>query len=298
MSYLLIRGKTLICTNCDFTLPIEYEGGAQATQIGDLNVWEQREINKKHMPADYNPDKYGYYFFVEAICGDCLQARLDDKTVAYDKNTSPPFDDVEHIVYRLSEAIEEDLEKAAAKYAKLFNADYCRQLAPEVYEKTIGQKYFKLTNKKWTLAEQYIDQAKNNIIEDFKKYLAASEVMKEYVEVYQEVYAEYEAELKELMEGGKTKYYQQLDLTGAENLNPYICYDQTVRTQIKPDNDYAIYEGPYSIPRKAVRIYLSSGPFDQLVKPGSDVTEGLLGRLKKRIVGFLPRGEADEQQKN
>ena len=59
MSFLNIRGEKIHCVDCGAVCTIEYEGGAQETQIGDFQVVEQMELSQMVMP-DYDAEQNGY----------------------------------------------------------------------------------------------------------------------------------------------------------------------------------------------------------------------------------------------
>ena len=251
------------------------------TQVGETHVLIQRQLNKEHMPPSYDPEIEGYYFHTNVLCGDCLPTHLNDQTIVYDLDTNPLFAEMFYIMDTIFEEAEDLLEEIAIQYASKLNATYLRSLHPKYYERTLGHKYFKLTNKKQMLAEEFIKLTKKDIIKNFKQYLASSEEMKKHLSVYRKAFSKYEAVLKTIIDEGKEQYYQQVKLGETENLNPYICHDLTVRTEINPDEEYDLYEGPYAILRDKIEYYLKTGPFDEL----SEVSSRLFEEVKKSIVG-------------
>ncbi len=280
MSFLLLRGKMYHCTDCDLVVPTEYEGGPMLTQVGITHVLIQMQLNKEHMPPSYDPEKEGYYFHTNVLCGDCLKTHLNNQTIVYNSGNNPPFAEIFYIMDTIYEEAEELLEEIAIQYASKLNAAYCRNLDPEHFERTLGHKYFKLTNKKPILADEYVKLAQRNIVKDFKQYLGSLDEMEKHLGVYRKALSKYEAVLKTIIDEGKEQYYLQVKFGEKENLNPYICHDLTVRTQIKPDEEYDLYEGPYTILRDKIDYYLKTGPFDQL----SEVHLKLFEEVKKSIV--------------
>ena len=57
MSWLLVRGKTYVCDSCDCRLNVDYEGGAQMTQIGDENIEAQIEVSERLGQGADNPEE-------------------------------------------------------------------------------------------------------------------------------------------------------------------------------------------------------------------------------------------------
>ena len=48
MSFMLVRGKIYRCADCEYSVKIDYQGGAQLTQIGEWNVLHQHML--EHQP--------------------------------------------------------------------------------------------------------------------------------------------------------------------------------------------------------------------------------------------------------
>lgn len=62
-------------------------------------------------------------------------------------------------------------------------------------------------------------------------------------------------------------------------------HDFTVRTQIKPDRKFELYEGLYLIPKDKIRTFLKKGWFEHRYK--KEMRARLFEEIRKNIVGGL-----------
>ena len=71
MSFMTVRGKIFICSQCEKSLTIEYQGGAQMTQIGDMEVYRQQELSQQLGQLSADPEREGYYLYDIGLCAEC-----------------------------------------------------------------------------------------------------------------------------------------------------------------------------------------------------------------------------------
>ena len=66
MSFMVVSGKQFMCSDCEKIVQIEYEGGAQMTQIGDLSVMEQIQLSEQF------GSEFDSYLYDIGICNECF----------------------------------------------------------------------------------------------------------------------------------------------------------------------------------------------------------------------------------
>ncbi len=71
MSFMTVRGKIFICSQCEKSLTIEYQGGATMTQIGDMEVYRQQELSQQLGQPSAYPESEGYYLYDIGLCAEC-----------------------------------------------------------------------------------------------------------------------------------------------------------------------------------------------------------------------------------
>ncbi|MCR4693175.1 MAG: hypothetical protein K5664_04770 [Firmicutes bacterium] len=234
MSFLNIRGEKIYCEKCGECITIEYEGGPQMTQIGDMEVYEQMEVSKELLP-DYDAEKYGYYFIRVAVCSKCKSKR---KKV---------FDD-DYILFRymdkyneLEEFKENMLEEMVKYIRKNLSEDMLREIDADAYEELKQKKHFGIKKEKVRIAEEYVRRAKRNIYPYMQKQFNKDERLIRLADELRQLEPEAEAEVIKYWRSG-LKGYCKISITQPRNLNPYICYDATIRTPKEKTGNVDMYD--------------------------------------------------------
>lgn len=282
MSFLLIRGEMFHCTNCRRMFTVDFEGGPQATQIGDFNVYEQIELNREFMPEIFKCESEGYYFHEPVLCETCLSI-LDHKTILYEVDKYPPFDVLMSYSQKYSKIIKADRQDYIDSFISKVDKSYCQQLSPTVFEETIGHKFFKITSHKNELAQRYIEGTKTEILKNYFDHITGSDKYKETASEYKNLISTCEQECRDLLEKGITGYCQELDLNGTVNLNPHICYETTIRKRIPPKDHFSLFDGPYEIDTEGLKAFLSEGINQRLIDIDEFEQEALLQLIQKKV---------------
>jgi hypothetical protein len=71
MSWMLVTGKIYQCTNCGNHIQVEYENGAVMTQVSDEVCFQQSEMLDEFEQPNANPDTDGYYLQEKVTCEEC-----------------------------------------------------------------------------------------------------------------------------------------------------------------------------------------------------------------------------------
>ncbi len=284
MSFLNLRGEMLHCSQCNKSFTIEYEGGAKTTQVGDENVQEQQELNERYMPQSYNAKKDGYYFHRILICEDCINSLTDPETVIF--NGILPIDYITFYSDQYRDAVEELMEFEIDAFAARFDKDFCLQQNPDAYEKTLGNKKFKLTCFKEELIKEYILLSKHQIVSAFQSYIKQHPSFIKLSNEYRNLTSVHEQECTDILNNRYTKYFEQITLDEKVNLNPYICSEGfTIRERIINVTPCNFYDGPHILPLDEIDSYINSDISD-IVIPSDDsdylkVFEAVIREIKK-----------------
>jgi hypothetical protein len=272
------------CRDCGSSYTIEFEGGAKETQIGDENVFRQINLNEKFMPPTYDCKNQGYYFHEFILCEDCLKNSLDNQTIIYKVNDYPPFENLFYLNNKFSELIKDIAQENIDGFISKIDLNFCQQLHPEAYKETIGQKLFKLTSHKNELTKNYIKKAKLQIGISFEDYIKSSENYLEVVKEYSYLVSPYEQESKNLLNNSVKKYYREIDLSQTVNLNPYICYESTVRKRVVPLIKFSVFDGAYNIPTAKLKDILSKSVEQRLILTGTPAFGAMFDEVYKKVV--------------
>lgn len=246
MSFLNIRGENIHCKVCDANIKIEYEGGMQFTQIGDINVEIQKKLNEHFMPCNYDYDEDGYYFHSFGICKDCIEKeyKSSDEYVLLEND---------HIIFRYEEEIDRiksEIEfwafNAFKDYFKDITVDRLKDINYKEFSRISNTKTFGIKKEKRYLSQSFVKKSENSILENYRQYILNSE---KYKKLYEEGKKFNRENTQKVLEWKDTKahVYRQIDYEGLYNLNDYICAPTTVRKGTGSTQDIEFYDDPLEI---------------------------------------------------
>jgi len=243
MSFLNLRGKMIHCSNCDKTATVEYEGGNRLTQIGDVNVMEQEELNKRYMPSSYDYQQEGYYFHSTAICKNCLES---DSQLAKESVLLEPdyllltfLSETQIFTSMLSRII----DTCADEYCKDFSVDKLKRINNEGFNYISGTKTFGLKKEKKRLSTSFAYGSCVLIEKDLKKFISESDAYLNLAARVKMMHDNYTIAAMEDFDFSKNIYIR-IDPTANENLNDYISTEMTVRTGAGATDCIDFYDGP------------------------------------------------------
>lgn len=265
MSFLYIRGEKFHCKQCEKVITSEFVGAPILTQIGDLNVYQQIEFNKKFMPADYEPNKNGYYFHELVICESCMQSHIIKDVLIYKNSKSIPFYHIKNILEESRKMVIQVMEVEKILFSEKFNRDFCYAFDGSTFESTIGQKKFKLTNHKRELAEKFTESARISIVEAYTNHITKTHDFKDISQQYEKSVNILEKECKKILERNQQEYFNKIIYTIKVNLNTHICHPNTVRERQQQHEATKLYYGPYKIPIEEMKNYFSMDIKDKLI---------------------------------
>ncbi len=283
MSFLFLRGEMFYCTECCLSMSLDFIGGARLTQIGDFNVYEQIELNKEFMPKTYDCETDGYYFHKPVLCSRCLHSVLNSETIIYKSDQSPPFETLLSYTKKYSSLMKDCIQEYTDDFISRMDKLFCQQLSPEVYENTIGHKYFRITFKKQELSQKYIHSTRGKLFKAFIAHITNHERYKQMASEYSASISMCEQECRDLLEQGIETYYEEIELNGEVILNPFIVYEALIRKRKAPQEPISVYDGPYEIRTGKLRNFLSKSVSRRLIKLDRYDKEKLFGLIQKKM---------------
>lgn len=284
MSFLNIRGEMFHCKQCEKVITSEFAGAPTLTQIGDFNVYQQIEFNKKFMPADYEPNKNGYYFHELVICESCMQSRIIKDVLIYKNSKSLPFYHIKNILEESRKMVIQVMETEKISFSEKFNRDFCYAFDRSTFESTIGQKKFKLTNRKRELAEKFTEGSRRSIVEAYTNHIMETHAFKDISRQYERSVNILEKECKKILESNQQEYFNKINYNLKVNLNSHICHPYTGRERRQPLETIELYYGPYKIPIEEMKNYFSMDIKDKLIHEDRYEFRSLFRDLNNLIV--------------
>lgn len=263
MSWMLICGNIYHCLNCHSTFHINFEGDPLPTQIGDLKIFEQMELNKKYNQLNSYPDEEGYYLHIEGYCQNCYKKIINNNISEYESICK--IFNLRNNLYETRNALNDNLEKISEesfnKWIENLSLDFCKVIDEKLYNYTIGHKEFNVKNLRKKIIQKFVDNSRSRIID-----ICKNEVGKILDEKNKNLIENFKSKDKQLIEqinfelgNLKTKkkikyllkkyvtYFDEINIYQTENLNDYISYEMTAKTPINElkknrSNFYLVYK--------------------------------------------------------
>lgn len=264
MSFMIVSGKTFICQICENSLRVEYEGGPLMTQIGDFEVMQQQDIAREL--GDQNEND-GFYLYDFGICASCYEKEVDKSLKEKSVQINELLTKLNNLSALLEEAFVKTLPKVESsitwnKIVEDFN------LADDILVDNRQNKGKRNTPLK-KFIRNYSDDLESYII---KKVLKTPE-LESLVKHYKEQFKLIMSNIDKLIKKNNLLYFGKMT-NDAENLNPYILTDTSVRTPIdespsemfyyKSQLDIELVREQYSF--RENNFYLSNGFISKMIK--------------------------------
>lgn len=255
MSWLCISGKRFLCVNCEWTILVEFDGGALMTQIGDHNILAQVEQYKKlDMQPNPDPMKNGFYLYDRTLCPNCYAEYKRNNALFVEENEK-----LLEIINELSQ--QKDVELKSIKsdvdfdrtIDKLINEISIREI-----DNIIGFSSLSSLDKHQTVLKnikhlkKIIKEKRGLIDEKFAKYCLDSCMIHERVKQFNKLVAGDDLLSKYQ---GKRIIFIPKQIKQPENLNNYVQTDYTVRTPKSDTPSMSVYY-KYEIELQEIRYRL------------------------------------------
>lgn len=248
MAFMVIRGKAYHCNSCEKEVKVEYEGGAQLTQIGDEYVKIQKELNSKYNPKGYNGEGEGYYFHIEGlICQDCFD---ENHRISGDINLlqeNSPMDDISDIIDLYKDNLDNLIEDILPDILMDIDLKDLRYLNEKKYDNMVNSDFFKVLAKREQFIEDFVFEYSDQINEFIMEKIREHEEVLELNHKYREETGKIKNFLLELNDKVSKGFFQERDVNEVDILNPYLANDNTTRYPVKSELEYKFYSGPYEL---------------------------------------------------
>lgn len=248
MSFMVIRGKAYHCNTCEKEVKVEYQGGAQLTQIGDEYFQMQQELNKKYNNEAYEGDKEGYYFHIEGlICQECFDKSFrvkGDSNILKEQNHVA---DIGEIIDTYKEEIDNMVDDILPDILSSIEFENLRYVNEENYDEAVTSKAFQVPSKRAKLIEEFIDENSEEVNDHIITKLRGHRDVMDLNNRYKEEVLEIRRSLLKLHEEMKEGFFQEHSVNEVDNLNPYLVNENTTKYPVESDLDYNFFSGPYEL---------------------------------------------------
>jgi hypothetical protein len=285
MSFLYIKGKVYHCDTCGNSLKVEYQGGSKYTQIGDMNIIDQMELNQKYNSPDYDSEKYGYFFYFEdLICQDCFDKnyrKLDNINILSKDN---PIDKFCYLKTNTDKLLKKLIEDILNSLVNDISIEDLKTINNYNYNQTILSKYFKLTFKKKELLNDFLCKSEKEIEQYFINMINEDARIIKLSKDYTNIISEITPEILSIINRNKeNKYYYELNSSDTDNLNPYITTESSIRTPVELQKQYKLYEGPLELDFVNIKHNLNIASVDAMVKSFHNIYKENIKILEKSL---------------
>lgn len=227
MSFLPVSGKIYICDECDKHIRVEYEGGAQLTQIGDDNIREQMQISEKFNQPNKDPDTEGYYLYEIIICEDCY-SKIDENIRELLKEILDKYKSLITVRNETIKAIEIDLLETASSTIETITPEEVENIFPEIKDELNDKR--DTPKKRKGKINKFIRgyNTKEKVKELFYSSVDKNKSIEETFSGFnQQVYDT--ANLLPEFDDDEFAVMQPKDIRDAENLNNHLQFETTIR---------------------------------------------------------------------
>lgn len=245
MSWMVLHGRLYHCTGCGRSFQIEYLGGSRPVQVSDPVIMQQRELQLR-----YGGDTEVLHD--EGLCGDCVAAA--QRTHAGDTVSPEVFMEIS----QLATTLQKSRSAVATRLHLLRLVDWGKAIrnldfhglctiAPDAFKATIGSPSFSAQTAA-ALSDRFFSDAAP-ALGAFGLSVSGERLDAAFDESRAGI-ATARQRLQELLALGGHYTYVERDLRSAQNLNPFISYEHTVRTPDPSATPYRFFD-EYELDRTA-----------------------------------------------
>jgi len=232
MSYMMVSGKIYHCTECENCVIINYEGGAQQTFIGDMEIWRQSALSDRYESLLSKLKRlicgsYEHYLHEEAICESCYKKKeFPDRAIEEFNALFSSLGSISSIISELVEFINARKKVIIAGYCSSLEFKKVREIDEAAFDEAFGdlkKPFRKVVNSFITSAAPSIRSFFLNLI------MLDHEVQLAYATATSRVSEHFSAALSMSHLCGKP-YYSFTNIYSPENLHYLLMTDQSVRS--------------------------------------------------------------------
>jgi hypothetical protein len=228
MSFMIVCGKLFVCNKCEKVVRVEYEGGAQFTQIGDLNVMEQEHFSEALGQLNNEPDEQGYYLYDFGLCDKCFDTKINRD---YKRKSEAIFRISDELAVKRQENLDDIngyLPDLFSRAASGLSSEDIGSAIGQQFDPAFGDKHATAT-KRDRLLNDFMHKHRNALVEYcVRKVWTDPRIISAIVTRYAETTQPMLTELKTLVADPPPMYFEKTtDKT--ENLNDWIIAETTSR---------------------------------------------------------------------
>jgi len=257
-----LHGKVYICSQCQTHRTIEYEGGMRLTQVGEGTLLSQQSLLQQY--GDELSRLLGglstHVLYDLALCCACaekIQATTAATLSAEERNA------LVHCVGAATEFVGKwraYWSSATASRVESFLSDLslelCAAIAPAAYASTIGQKFFKLKNKRRTLISSFLDLSRDALQATLVTEVAKSADAQAALAAQVRELASIGPTIRDLLRCCGDTVLEPIDMTAPENLNQHICHDTTIRVPVRGEEGCTDFFRVLTVDKEAIAALL------------------------------------------
>ena len=133
---MVVKGKRFVCEKCGHTVQMDYEGGAQMTQIGDFEVMRQMELIEEY--ADTIDE--GVYILDFGICETCFEHTIPKEVVENSRRIGSLLEELENLNSKARETISTHFDTVFREIEVGFTFDELSDIAGGIDKDTFVDK--------------------------------------------------------------------------------------------------------------------------------------------------------------
>jgi len=225
----MVKGKIYHCLKCNGTVVVEYDGGAMLTQVGENNIYQYYHLEDKYgSNKGANPNSEGVYIHEEAICEECV-----DKSRVLGETFLSSLEEIKRIPKLLR--VKEKIHKIFSSNLDNINADWVISIDSLAFNKTLKEKNFMaktVPRKRQNIIDNYLISIGDQLISKVLVLPDVDEYITKTASEADKIFAGHFLIIKDTVEKYDNQFYTAKDVSSQENLNDYICTEQTTRIPV------------------------------------------------------------------
>jgi len=265
---MLVSGKRFVCTECNHTVEVHYEGGTLMTQIGDFEVMRQMQIQEELSDE-------GAYLYDFGLCTVCyeqnLPQELKDRVVQIDLLIDKLGEHYNTVREKIAKHFEELLTKVEENLSFEDLSEITGGLNLETFIDTRQHKGKRRSPLKDFLRE-YSEEIEHAMLQKVWREVSIHSVTRQYTQETHNIFKQ----LNDILSMDNSYYYHK-DTDNTENLNDYIMTDTSVRVPVEGSASERFYYETSFDCKEIMRAYWIS-PTDY------SLPKGMVTSVVERIV--------------
>ena len=234
MSLMRIRGSKYHCTQCKKVIVVEYEGGLQRTLVSHPVIDSQATLRRQLRLRSQTSAEYMHQM---GFCEACVAGAKPGDGGAATPQEVTDFNEAISKLLRMADRHEKRVRTHATSCRERFSAaltlETFRELAPQEYEATLGKWDTTPPFEREFLVRNFLDSAKFDLAPRVAGALSADPKLRSTVRSYAQKAPDLVAKAREALAACGSYRYAPVSLRQAENLNPYLASEYSIRRPVR-----------------------------------------------------------------